>query len=338
MQDSRLGDYLRPVFWHTQSDRQIYMTSLLADVLGLGPAATATAYIPDLHHFCGRGGKDVIPLWRDAAATQPNLPAGLLAALRQAFGRDVTAEDIFAYAYALLSTPAYVEKFNEELCIPGPRLPVTKDAALFARAVELGRQLIWLHTYGERFVPARRQRGEIPQGRARCRQGIPTTADGYPESYSYTATPQILRVGEGVFSPVSDAVFNFSVSGLKVVESWLKYRMKAGAGRSSSPLDEIRPKQWTATMTQELQELLWVLEATVDMQPDLKTTFDAVIAGQTFRVSDLPQPTYPERQAPVEEEPEPAAVQVEHDLGVQQAVANDARQTGPQGRRQRRPR
>jgi hypothetical protein len=288
-----------------------------------------------LHHFSGRGGKDVIPLWLDAAATQPNLPGDLLRVLSEALGQPATAEDFFAYAYALLSTLAYVETFSEDLTIPGPRLPVTKDAALFARAVELGRQLLWLHTYGERFVPPHHRRGEIPQGRARCRQGISTTEAGYPESFSYDSTPQTLRVRDGVFSPVSDAVFNFSVSGLKVVESWLSYRMKAGAGRSSSPLDEIRPKQWTGDMTQELLEMLWVLETTVDMQPDLKSLFDAVLASPTFHASDLPQPTAAERQPPGEEEPEPAAVQIELGATVHQPVADAPRQTTQRRRRPR---
>ncbi len=37
------------------------------------------ADVPDLHQFRGSfGGKDAIPLWRDAAATQPNVTAGLL--------------------------------------------------------------------------------------------------------------------------------------------------------------------------------------------------------------------------------------------------------------------
>lgn len=333
--DSRFCSRPRPALWLTHSDRQIYMTGMLTDVLGLGAAATATSLVPDRHHFCGRGGKDVIPLWRDAAATQPNLPAGMLPALRQAFGRDVTAEDVFAYAYALLSTPAYVEKFSEELTNPGPRLPVTRDAALFARAVALGRQLLWLHTYGERFVPARRRCGEIPQGRARCRQGVPTTEAGYPENYAYDTTPQILHVGDGVFAPVSEAVWNYSVSGWRVVESWLQYRMKAGAGKSSSPLDEIRPEQWAGDMTQELLEMLWVLEATVDMQPQLKEVFDAVLANPTFRATDLPQPTDAEHQPPVEAEPEPAAVQIELGAAFQQPVP-DAPHPTPRRRRRRR--
>jgi hypothetical protein len=37
---------------------------------------------------------------------------------------------------------------------PGLRLPVTADARLFAEAVALGREVIWLHCYGERFADA----------------------------------------------------------------------------------------------------------------------------------------------------------------------------------------
>jgi len=302
--DPRVGDFLRPALWHVQSNRQIYLTSILADVLGLGPAATVTAYIPDLHHFSGRGGKDIIPLYRDAEATHPNLQADLLTRMTNTLRRDVTAEDFFCYAYSILATPAYVETFSEELTIPGPRLPITRSRTLFARAVELGRRLIWLHTYGDRFVPPRRQRGQIPQGQARCRRGVPTTPAGYPENFSYESTSQVLRIGEGIFSPVAEAVWNFKVSGLQVVESWLNYRMRAGAGRTSSPLDEIRPDRWIGALTQELLELLWVLEATVSMLPDLKEVFDGVIGGETFRADELPQPTPNERRAPGDEEHE----------------------------------
>ena len=80
--------------------------------------------------------------------------------------------------------------------------------------------------------------------------------------------------------------------------------MKDGAGRSSSPLDEIRPQKWTSEMTRELLELLWVLEATVEMFPALKQTLEAVIAGETFRADELPQPTAAERKPPEEEESE----------------------------------
>ena len=76
--------------WAAHGDRHIYFTSLLTSVLGIGSAATACAHPPDLHYFCGRGAKDVIPLWRDAAGTQPNLPAGLLGVLARVLGRQAS--------------------------------------------------------------------------------------------------------------------------------------------------------------------------------------------------------------------------------------------------------
>ncbi len=297
--DNRIGGRLNPKMWRTHSQRQVYLTTILTDVLGIGPAATVCAHIPDLHHFSGRGGKDVIPLWRDAAATQPNLPSGLLAALGQAFGRAVTVEDCFAYAYAVLASPSYVEKFSEELTVPPLRLPVTKDAKLFSEAVALGRRLVWLHTFGERFAPEGETSALIPAGKAQCLKNISATV--YPEKFSYDFTSQLLRAGDGEFAPVSDAVWSFSVSGLVVLQSWLSYRMRAGAGRSSSALDEIRPEKWTPTMTDELLKLLWVLEHTVAMFPKLASQLDAILAGPLFRADELPAPTDQERQPPKEE-------------------------------------
>jgi predicted helicase len=149
--DNRIGDYLRSKLWSAHSSDQIYLTSFLTGVLGLGPAAIITSEVPDMDHFRGSfGGKHVIPLWRDAEATQPNITAGLLDMLSKTFEQEVTAEDLFAYAYGILSSPSYVEKFSEELTIPGPRLPITKDANLFNDVANLGSELIYLHTYGEK--------------------------------------------------------------------------------------------------------------------------------------------------------------------------------------------
>ena len=130
--DARLIGRPGPPLWTTHSEEQVYITSLLTAVLGVGPAAVATAAVPDLDHFRGSfGAKHVIPLWRDAQATQPNVTTGLLDRLRAAHGTAVSAEDLFAYAYGMLAQPAYVERFWDELEMPPPRLPITKDAELF---------------------------------------------------------------------------------------------------------------------------------------------------------------------------------------------------------------
>jgi hypothetical protein len=255
--------------------------------------------VPDLHHFRGSfGGKDVVPLYRDAAATDANVTGGLLDLLVRELGRPVSPEDLFAYAYAMLASPGYVARFSEELTIPGPRIPLTRDPALFAEAVELGRGLIWLHTYGTRFVPEGERPGVVPQGRARAIVAVPDTAADYPERFSYDEPSQTVHVGKGAFGPVAPEIWSFSVSGFEVVRSWLAYRMKDGAGRRSSPLDEIRPERWTPAFTEEFLELLWVLEATMATYPALESLLGRVVAGPTFIAAELPSPTDAERAAP----------------------------------------
>ncbi len=294
--DIRLCDRPRPNLLKAHSDRQVYLTSLLTEVLGEGPAAVAAACIPDLHHFRGSfGGAHVIPLWRDAEATEPNVTAGVLEVLAQAYGQGVKAEDLFAYCYAALATPDYVRRFWDELTIPGPRLPITRDAARFARAADLGRRLLWLHTYGERFIPPGHKPGRIPPGKAKCLKGTPAAPNEYPETFSYDLAGRELHVGKGVFGPVRQEMWELSVSGFQVVQSWLAYRMKKGAGKKSSPLDKIRPAAWR--FDEELLDLLWVLEHTVALWPSLAQALHDILAGDLFTAPDFPEPKPEERGA-----------------------------------------
>ncbi len=294
--DSRLGTVLKRALWVSASREQVFLTGMFTKVLGRGPALVACAHIPDRDHFSGRGGKDVIPLWRDAAATQPNVTAGLLNHLATAFGRTVTAPELYAYAYALLAQPAYTARFAEELTIPGPRLPLTKDGALFARGAALGSELLRWHTYGERFrAPGD---GFVLTGSARCRVAVPDTEDGYPEKADYDPETGEIALGTGRFGPVAPDVWGYEVSGLRVVQSWLGYRMKGGAGRKSSPLDDIREKTWPAAFTKELLELLWVLEHSVATHPEQAALLEAVLKGPLWLATELPQPTEAEREPP----------------------------------------
>lgn len=296
--DFRLGDRLRPPLWRLHGTRQVYFTSLLSSSLGLGAALVACCAIPDLHHFRGSfGGKDVIPLYRDAAGTEPNITGGLLDLLSKEYGVTPTAEDLAAYLYALLGGQSYTRRFWNELETPGPRVPLTRDGMTFSETAELGRKLIWLHTYAERF--REEDRGdELPKGKATTIKGVSTDASHYPEEYSYDAAKQEIAVGNGRFGPVTPEVWEFEVSGLKVVQSWLGYRMKKRAGKKSSALDDIRPERWTARMSDELLELLWVLEATLAMEPELEKALDKVVAGPCFTAAELPTPKPEERKAP----------------------------------------
>lgn len=282
--DSRLGDFLRPSLWTAHGSTQVYLTTAFTQEMSVGPALTASAELPDLHHFSGRGAKDVVPLYRDADANEPNIAPGVLELLAKTYQREVTPEDYLAYVYGVLAQPAFTDRYAEELGTRELRVPLTKNADLFAAVRDVGAKLLWLHTYGQRYVPEDRHRGQIPKGAARCITPVPGDAANYPENYEFNEATKTLHVGAGAFAPVEPEVYNFKVSGLKVVQSWLGYRMKRPRGRRSSPLDEIRPEKWTGQFTTELLELLWVLEATLVEYPRQAELLGAIVKQGTINV------------------------------------------------------
>ncbi|MFW6118994.1 MAG: type ISP restriction/modification enzyme [Planctomycetota bacterium] len=305
--DRRLVDRPGPALWQAHAERQVYATTLLNHPLGTGPALVAAAYLPDLHHFRGSyGAKEVIPLYRDARATKPNITPKLLAVLEEALGIEVKPEDLLAYVYGMLAQPTFTERFEEQLETREVRVPVTKNAELFQQVVALGRKLLWLHTYGERYVPDGKKPGRVPRGKARCTDAVPSEPERYPEGYRYREDTRTLIVGEGKFAPVAPEVYEFEVSGLKVVQSWLAYRMKEGAGRKSSPLDAIRPEEWTPEFTTELLELLWVLEATLALYPQQQELLEQVLSSELLTEDELPDVPDKARKAPkVSRRPKP---------------------------------
>lgn len=292
--DNRLGDYMRPILWSMHSEQQIYVTSELWRVLGKGPALTACASVPDYDHFSGRGGKQVVPLYRDAAAEHPNILPGLLNLLKQSYGREVSPQDFLGYVYGILAQAAFTNRFYDELGRRDQqgrcqlRVPLTNDRGLFEQVTEVGRQLLWLHTYGERFAGQGRRKGQVPRGKARCTCPVSDKSKDYPDRFDYNARTKRLTVGTGAFEPVERGVYEFEVSGLKAVQSWLRYRMKASKGKKSSPLDDIRPERWTAQFTTELLQLLWVLEATIAAYPQQAQLLYNVLRGALFEANELP--------------------------------------------------
>ena len=304
--DRRIIARVRPPLWQSHSDLQIYFTTLTAEPLGYGPALSVSSNISDICHFRGSfGAKDTLPLYRAADASEPNITLGLQDMLSETYGREVTPQDFAAYLYGIMAQPTYTARFYDELGTRQLRLPLTKDGALFRKVGEVGARLLRLHTYGERFVPDGEASGVVPGGIAKCLAGIPQNADDYPDKFRYIPETQTLRVGKGEFAPVAPEIYNFRVSGLNPLQSWLKYRMKDGAGKKSSPLDDIRPAAWTAQFTEQLLELIWTLEFTLAEYPEQEKLLDDVIGGELLMADDLPMPTAGMRKPP----PPPAAAE-----------------------------
>src|SRR5436190_22376507 len=122
------------------------MTSMMTNPMGLGPGATVSTAVPDFHHFAGRGGKDVISLYRDSRRT-PNVDPMLLETLTgihraaNASAPKVTAEQLFAYTFGILAGADYTTRFRGALQSPGPRVPITSDPTLFAAMAAHGERL-----------------------------------------------------------------------------------------------------------------------------------------------------------------------------------------------------
>ena len=286
--DGRLISRPRPSLWESYSENQIYLTSLLSDTLGTGPTLAVSGEIPDLHYFRGRGGKDVLPLYRDLDAAQPNILPGLLELISEVYGHKVTPEDFVAYLYGITAHSGYTDRYYEELDTREVRIPLSKDATLFESVREVGALLLRLHTYGQRYVPDGEPKGQVPPGAAKNTVPVPQSEEDFPTSYSYDEGTRTLHVGKGQFSPVAKEVYEFEVSGLKVVQSWLRYRMRDGAGKKSSPLDEIRPTKWPVVFNTDLLKLLWVLEATIAEYPRQADLLEKVASGDCFTARELP--------------------------------------------------
>jgi hypothetical protein len=304
LDDPRLAKTESPSLWQSASDRQVYLTSLLTGQIGLGPAMTASAYVPDLHVYRGsHGGKDIIPLWRDRSATDPNLTIGLSEALGKALGvPPPSIEDVAAYVYALLSASAYQTRFAEALRTPGLRVPVTADAALWNEAVEAGRHRLWLHTYAERFRDAAGERGlHVPPvpgiGWDVAVTQLPQDASGV----TYAADAQTLTIGDGKVVGVRPDVWAFEISGMPVLSKWLGYRTARGSGRAASStnqLDRLRPTIWLDDWNDELLDLIRLLTLTLDAEPVMAGLLERICDGPLLEAHRLPQPHPYERRPP----------------------------------------
>ena len=241
---------------------------------------TFSAAIPDLDHYKGSFGGRVFPLWADREQRTPNLKAGLLREVAEALGVAVSAPDLMAYFAAVAAHPAYTARFRSDLVQPGLRFPMTADASLFAEAVEIGCEIIWLHCFGERFADPGSGR---PGGQPRMPEGerpvipkdgaIPTSPDRFPDRIKYDAAARRLMVGDGFIDNVPPAVWKYEVSGKQVLVQWFSYRRRdrsrpiIGDRRPPSALERIQPDGWLAEYTTELMNVLHVLGRLVALEP-----------------------------------------------------------------------
>jgi len=297
--DIRVLNRPNPTLWATHSNQQVYMTAPHDRTPTGGPSVSFTCLVPDLHHYHGRGGR-AFPLWSDRSAGQSNIRPALSAALAAAHGAPVSAPDMLAYVAAVAAHPAYTARFQPDLVQPGLRIPITADATLFAEAAELGREVIWLHTFGERFAdpqagrPAGPPRLPTGQGPTIPKQGaIPTDPHRMPDAIDYDAAKNRLIVGQGYIDNVPKAVWEYEVSGKQVLVQWFSYRRRdrsrpiIGDRRPPSPLDKLQADGWLAEYTTELLNVLHVLGRLVALEARQADLLNRICEGALITAAQL---------------------------------------------------
>lgn len=307
--DYRLINRPNPTLWEGYSSAQLFLTALERTSPTSGPAVTLSAVVPDLDHYNGRGGRSY-PLWTDAGATTPNVAPALLELLSARFSRPVDGSEVAAYIAAVAAHPGFTSRFADDLVRPGLRIPLTADLARFDEAVALGRHVVWLHTYGERFAdptagrPAAAPRLSGKSAPIYPRAGaIPSTPEGMPDDLSYDAGTRRLHIGSGYIDNVPPEVWTYEVSGKHVLKQWFSYRKRdrgrplIGDRRQPSPLGDIQPDHWLAAYTTDLIDLLHVLGGLVELEPAQKELLEAICAGPLVEAGELAAATEAARAA-----------------------------------------
>jgi hypothetical protein len=315
--DNRLINQPNPALWESRSDEQIYLTALSRTSPSAGPALTFTGFVPDLDHYKGSFGGRVFPLWRDSKGTVSNVPPKLLTLLAEKYGMRIGAEDFIAYVAAVAAHPAFTVRFQEDLSTPGLRIPLTSDRDTFAETADLGRTIVWLHTFGERMSDPQKGRPAQPprlppskRPRVPAAGAIPQEPAEMPDSINYDASKRRLLLGRGYVENVEPGVWLYEVSGKQVLLQWFSYRKAnrarpiIGDRRAPSLLASIQPDHWLAEYTTELINVLNVLGWLVELEPVQAALLERVCAGPTISSEELRAagafqvPTQPKRRVP----------------------------------------
>lgn len=199
-----------------QTNQSLYA---LPSGTGAGPGVWCYGLLPDYHAFRGSYGGYAFPLFdRRQGPDASNLSPALLASLGEAYGRVVTPQDVFDAILALLSANSYTRRFAEDLEDVFPHIPFPADRAVLMRAVAVGREIRAVQTFARvpeaRFRPA-----------AFCRLAAETNANDMVGAVTLRDGEIMLcSGGRGRITGIPDAVWNFAVSGYRVLPRWIEGR------------------------------------------------------------------------------------------------------------------
>jgi hypothetical protein len=116
----------------------------------------------------------------------------------------------------------------------------------------------------------------------------PDAPDSMPDEIEYDETRRRLLIGKGFIDNVPAAVWQYEVSGKRVLTQWFSYRKKnrerptIGDRWPLSKLGDIQPDHWLAEYTTELFNVLNVLAPLVELEPAQAKLLEAIGEGPSL--------------------------------------------------------
>ena len=140
----------------------------------------------------------------------PNINYEIVEDLNRKYVTKIAPEEIFSYAYGVLNSRIYRERYSGQLKIDFPRIPFPKYYETFLRISEIGKSLIDLH------VMKTPVRGML----------------NYPEGGENRVTKIVYEKGKlfinekQYFNGVTEEIWDFKIGSYNVLKKWLKERTR----------------------------------------------------------------------------------------------------------------
>ena len=200
---------------------------MLPSGAGTGPAVWCQGLLPDYHAFRGSYGGYAFPLHDRRPGHGPsNVNVLLVEALGAAYGMIVSPEMIFNAILALLSAESYTTWFAEDLEDIFPHVPLPSDPTVFQAAIAVGADIRAIETF------ERRPHASYVRGRARAL----TPPNGLLGPVDWTdGSITLCANGSGRIENVPHVVWEFAVSGYRIVPRWLAAREGSEIGPTFIP-------------------------------------------------------------------------------------------------------
>ena len=214
--DTGLLNRAGPEMQRSWGDGNVGFYSLKSNT-STGPSTWSHTSLPDYHAIKGSNGGYAFPLYdRRKGPDAHNFNPAILTALAEAYGEPISPEDLFDAILALLSATSYTMRFAEDLEDTFPHIPFPADPNLFRKAAAIGAEIRALE--GFQREPAAEFR---PKDFVRLRsepKGKVELTEGMKGEWFFCDDET------GRFDGLSPRVWEFAVSGYRVLKRWVDAR------------------------------------------------------------------------------------------------------------------